>query len=143
MPDLNSTVNVMGETVTQIIHFAHGNKRTFSGILTNTIKQGEFTKMMLQDGRMLMINTANVDCIEIFKEPNSNQQAAEENESLVDTELYQQAEAVVIAAKEASTALLQFHLQIGYARATRLLDRLEKLGVIVRGENGEFSVKET
>lgn len=58
----------MGKTVTQIIHFTNGNKRTFSGIITETIKQGEFTKMMLTDGRMLMINTANVDCVEIFDE---------------------------------------------------------------------------
>ena len=68
MPDLHSTVNTMGKTVTQIIHFTNGNKRTFSGILTDTIKQGEFTKMMLSDGRMLMINTANVDCVEVFNE---------------------------------------------------------------------------
>lgn len=58
----------MGKTVTQIIHFSNGNKRTFSGIITETIKQGEFTKMNLVDGRMLMINTANVDCIEVFDE---------------------------------------------------------------------------
>lgn len=62
----------MGKTVTQIIHFSNGNKRTFSGIITETIKQGEFTKMTPKDGRMLMINTANVDCnvdcIEIFNE---------------------------------------------------------------------------
>jgi hypothetical protein len=58
----------MGETVTQIIHFSNGNKRTFSGIITSTIKQGEFTKMQLTDGRMLMINTANVDCVEVFNE---------------------------------------------------------------------------
>ncbi len=56
----------MGQVVTQIIHFSNGNKRTFEGILTETIKQGEFTKMMLLDGRMLLVNTANVDCIEIF-----------------------------------------------------------------------------
>jgi hypothetical protein len=58
----------MGKTVTQIIHFRNGNKRTFSGIITESIKQGEFTKMHLLDGRMLMINTANVDCIEVFNE---------------------------------------------------------------------------
>lgn len=66
MPNLHSTVNSMGKTVTQIIHFQNGNKRTFSGIITESIKQGEFTKMHLLDGRMLMINTANVDCIEVF-----------------------------------------------------------------------------
>jgi len=68
MPNLHSTAGLLGKTVTQIIHFRNGNKRTFSGILTDTIKQGEFTKMQLSDGRMLMINTANVDCIEVFSE---------------------------------------------------------------------------
>lgn len=72
--NLQSTVNTMGETVTQIIHFAKGNKRTFSGVITSTLKQGEFTKMKLTDGRMLMVNTANVDCIEIFTENNNESQ---------------------------------------------------------------------
>lgn len=66
--NLQSTTNKLGKTVTQILHFQGGNKRTFSGILTETIKQGEFTKMMLTDGRMLMINTANIDCVEVFPE---------------------------------------------------------------------------
>lgn len=66
--NLRSTVENVGKTVTQIIHFSHGNKRTFHGILTSTIKQGEFTKFMLDDGRMILINTNNVDCVEIFKE---------------------------------------------------------------------------
>ncbi len=66
--NLKSTTEQVGKKVTQIIHFSNGNKRTFEGILTDTIKQGEFTKMMLKDGRMLMVNTANVDCIEVFTE---------------------------------------------------------------------------
>jgi len=68
MPNLHSTAGSLGKTVTQIIHFNNGNKRTFSGIVTESIKQGEFTKMQLTDGRLLMVNTANVDCIEIFSE---------------------------------------------------------------------------
>ena len=68
MPNLHSTISSLGKTVTQIIHFSNGNKRTFSGIITETIKPGEFTKMTLKDGRMLMVNTANVDCIEVFDE---------------------------------------------------------------------------
>lgn len=66
--DLKSTTEHIGNNVTQILHFSGGNKRTFSGIITATIKQGEFTKMMMTDGRMLMVNTANVDCIEVFSE---------------------------------------------------------------------------
>ena len=72
MPNLHSTISSLGKTVTQIIHFSNGNKRTFSGIITETIKQGEFTKMTLKDGRMLMVNTANVDCIEVFDEAIDN-----------------------------------------------------------------------
>lgn len=68
MLHLQSSTAEKGKTVTQIIHFSNGNKRTFSGILTSSIKQGEFTKMELADGRMLMINTANVDCVEVFSE---------------------------------------------------------------------------
>lgn len=66
--NLKSSINKVGDSVTQIIHFSGGNKRTFKGILTDTISQGEFTKMTLKDGRMLLINTQNVDCVEVFKE---------------------------------------------------------------------------
>jgi hypothetical protein len=68
MNNLKSTVNEQGETVTQIIHFVNGIKRTYHGILSKSIKQGQFTKMKCKDGTMLMINDNNVLCIEIFKE---------------------------------------------------------------------------
>ncbi len=68
MENLKSTVNEYGEVVTQIIHFKGGIKRSFHGILSDSIKQGQFTKMKMKDGRMLMINDENVLCIEIFKE---------------------------------------------------------------------------
>ena len=68
MKNLKSTVNEQGETVTQIIHFVDGVKRTYHGILPKSIKQGQFTKMFCKDGTMLMINDSNVLCIEIFKE---------------------------------------------------------------------------
>lgn len=65
--NLKSSVNNIGKEVTQIIHFSKGNKRTFHGILSETIQDGTFTKMLLKDGRMLMVNSNNVDCIEVFK----------------------------------------------------------------------------
>ena len=68
MKNLKSTVNLQGKTVTQIIHFVDGVKRTYHGILSETIKQGQFTKMMCKDGTMIMVNDDNVLCIEIFKE---------------------------------------------------------------------------
>ena len=68
MKNLKSTVNEQGDTVTQIIHFKGGVKRTYHGILSKSIKQGQFTKMKCKDGTMLMVNDDNVLCIEIFKE---------------------------------------------------------------------------
>ena len=67
-PNMHSTVNELGSTVTQIIHFSGGNKRTYHRVLTESIKQGQFTKFRLENGTMLMINDSNVDCIEIFPE---------------------------------------------------------------------------
>ena len=68
MKNLKSTVSDQGEIVTQIIHFVGGIKRTYHGILSSSIKQGQFTKMKHKDGTMIMINDANVLCIEVFKE---------------------------------------------------------------------------
>ena len=66
--NLNSTVNCQGKTVTQIIHFKEGIKRTFNNIISESITQGQFTKFFKEDGSMVMINDNNVLCIEIFKE---------------------------------------------------------------------------
>ena len=66
--NLHSTIEQKGKIVTEILHFNNGNKRTITGILTDTIKQGEFTKFELEDGRLILINTSNVDMIEVFKE---------------------------------------------------------------------------
>lgn len=66
--DLQSSIKHQGEIVTQIIHFIGGEKRTFNGIITKTIKQGQFTKVETSSGGMILINDKNVLCIEIFKE---------------------------------------------------------------------------
>jgi hypothetical protein len=66
--NLKSSTQKQGKYVTQILHFSKGNKRTFSGIDTESIQDGTFTKMMTKDGRMLLVNSRNVDVIEVFKE---------------------------------------------------------------------------
>lgn len=66
--DLKSTIKEQGTVVTQIIHFMSGEKRTFHGILSKSIKQGQFTKFKTIDGTMICINDKNVLCIEIFNE---------------------------------------------------------------------------
>lgn len=71
-PDLKSSISTNyfldSKSVTQIIHFVGGTKRTFTGILPDTLKQGQYTKMSTVDGRMLIINDSNVLCIEVFPE---------------------------------------------------------------------------
>jgi hypothetical protein len=66
--DLQSTTKSKGQIVTQIIHFINGEKRTFENILTNSIKQGQFTKLETADGRLIMVNDKNVLCIEVFSQ---------------------------------------------------------------------------
>ena len=68
MKDLQSSLKKKGEYVTQIIHFNGGVKRTFEGVSTSELKQGQMTKLELKDGRTVMINDINVLCIEVFAE---------------------------------------------------------------------------
>lgn len=69
MNSLKSSVEeIVGEYVTQIIHFIGGEKRTFHNIRSNSIRQGQFTKFQQKDGTWIMINDKNVLCIEVFNE---------------------------------------------------------------------------
>ena len=65
---ISSTYFFDTKTVTQIIHFVGGIKRTFTGLIPDTIKQGQYTKIMTLDGRLIVINDDNVLCIEVFPE---------------------------------------------------------------------------
>ena len=67
--DLKSSVTeVVGDYVTQIIHFVGGEKRTFNDIEAQSIRQGQFTKFKQKDGTWIMINDKNVLCIEVFSQ---------------------------------------------------------------------------
>lgn len=66
--NLHSTVNKLGTTTTQIFHFRDNVKRTFHGIISSEIKEGEMLKLTLKDGRMLIINKANLLMSEVFNE---------------------------------------------------------------------------
>jgi len=70
--DLKSSVKEQGKVVTQIFHFVGGIKRTYDGIISDTIRQGQFTKFKCKNGAMVMINDSNVLMIEVFPEDNSD-----------------------------------------------------------------------
>ena len=68
MVDLNSSVKQVCKHVTQCIHFVCGEKRTFNGVISSSLKQGQFTKFKCKNGITVMVNDKNVLCIEIFEE---------------------------------------------------------------------------
>ena len=68
MVDLNSSVKQVGKHVTQCIHFVGGEKRTFNGVISSSLKKGQFTKFKCKNGITVMVNDKNVLCIEIFEE---------------------------------------------------------------------------
>jgi S-DNA-T family DNA segregation ATPase FtsK/SpoIIIE len=54
-----------------------------------------------------------------------------------DDEMYEEARQCVIEAGKASTSYLQRKLKVGYARAARLMDKLEERGVIGPGDGAK------
>lgn len=54
-----------------------------------------------------------------------------------DDEMYEEARAVVMETGKASTSYLQRRLKLGYARAARLIDKLEERGVIGPGDGAK------
>ena len=66
--DLKSSIHEQGKYVTQIFHFVGGIKRTYDGIIVDSIRQGQFTKFKCKNGAVVMINDNNILMIETFKE---------------------------------------------------------------------------
>tara|TARA_Y100001963_G_C6430547_1_gene286850 strand:+ start:176 stop:394 length:219 start_codon:yes stop_codon:yes gene_type:complete len=66
--NLKSSTNKQGKYHTQIIQFTGGVRKTCRGVDASTIEQGQFTKFMMKDGRMMLINDANVLWIEVHRE---------------------------------------------------------------------------
>ena len=54
---------------------------------------------------------------------------AEDEQGPVD-ELYDKAVALICSERKASTSFIQRHLQIGYNRAARIIERMEREGVV-------------
>ncbi len=72
----------------------------------------------------------NQKLLEAPKEETGGAAAGEGGEEEVDDDLYQEAVRVVCEAGRASTSTLQRRLRIGYGRAARLIDIMEKDGIV-------------
>jgi S-DNA-T family DNA segregation ATPase FtsK/SpoIIIE len=72
----------------------------------------------------------NEKLLETPKDETSGGAAGEGGDEEVDDELYQEAVRVVCEAGRASTSTLQRRLRIGYGRAARLIDIMEKDGIV-------------
>ena len=69
MNSLKSSIEeIVGDYVTQIIHFVGGIKRTYDGVISKSIRQGQFTKFKCKNGAWVMVNDNNVLMIEVFPE---------------------------------------------------------------------------
>ena len=105
-----------------------GAERLLGGgdMLYRTNESGYFKRVQAP-----MVTDKEVDKVTDFLKTKSLYTASDLgiDESLED-ELYSDAREVAVTSKKASTALLQRRLKVGYARAARLLDMLEKEGVI-------------
>jgi hypothetical protein len=54
-------------TVTQVVTATTGIKMTFKKVIPSTIAQGVMTHFETEDGKMVIINTANVFTVEVYK----------------------------------------------------------------------------
>ncbi len=76
-------------------------------------------------------NSQYTDIMLVLKEiQEATSKIENEVETRSDDELYEEAKEIAIEHRQASSALLQRILRIGYARAARLIDQLEEEGII-------------
>jgi S-DNA-T family DNA segregation ATPase FtsK/SpoIIIE len=68
--------------------------------------------------------------LEVPKDENASGPDGEQGAESIDDDLYQEAVRVVCEAGRASTSTLQRRLRIGYGRAARLIDIMEKDGIV-------------
>jgi S-DNA-T family DNA segregation ATPase FtsK/SpoIIIE len=69
----------------------------------------------------------------VLEGPDTEGEAAEAAEGGPDAEsdpLYDQAVAIVLKTRRASISLVQRHLRIGYNRAARLIEQMERAGMV-------------
>jgi S-DNA-T family DNA segregation ATPase FtsK/SpoIIIE len=73
----------------------------------------------------------NEEFLKSFREKDRNGETLEEEEDIEELdEVYDEAVRIVVESGKASTSLLQRRLRLGYGRAARLIDLMEKDGIV-------------
>ena len=73
---------------------------------------------------------AEMDADDVLEDEPDDLDAAEDNSDAADDELYDQAVSVVRMENKATVSLLQRRLNVGYARAARIMELLEENGIV-------------
>lgn len=84
----------------------------------------ENINIMFKDGSMINLKTANIKLITLHEKRDEKELVLE------DVELYEKTIDYAIERGEISTSLIQRKFVIGYNRAARIIDQLEKNGII-------------
>jgi len=63
-----STIEQLGDVVTQIIQFDNGEQKTFEHVITSSIRVGKFTKFKTTDGKMISVQHNKVNWFESIPE---------------------------------------------------------------------------
>lgn len=76
-----------------------------------------------------------IESVTIDEEADAGAMGGEEEESEEDKMLYDKAVAVVMRDRKASTSFIQRHLKIGYNRAARIIEKMEREGLVGQADH--------
>ena len=113
-------------------------KRTVVKDVSYQVQQGEIVGLLGPNGAG---KTTSFYMTVGFIKPTAGHVYLDDEEITDPDALYDQAVAIVLENKRASISLVQRHLRIGYNRAARLLEDMEKAGLVSKmGGNGNREI---
>jgi len=105
-------------------------------VIERLSKNIEYNQNQLTEWRTNQKNWVSKISQELIDKANNHNQAMEEQKTHYEKELkelgdlYDKAVSIVCREKKASTSFIQRHLQIGYNRAARIIEKMESEGIV-------------